>query len=105
MKVEVYRRLCYELVLTGKLEEAAVYYSTKSLPPATDLLCGEAVVLFRLAHAKVLFQLSKANDAELVLKNLISELDSNPNDNLKGIANIRFFGEGFMPIGFIFLLF
>lgn len=86
LKVEVYRRLCYELVLTGKLEEAAVYYSTKSLPPVTDLLCGEAVVLFRLAHAKVLFQLSKANDAELLLKNLISELDSNPNDNLKRIA-------------------
>ena len=86
LKVEVYRRLCYELVLTGKLEEAAIYYSTKSLPPVTDPLCGEAVVLFRLAQAKVLFQLSKAKEAEPMLKNLINELGSNSNASLKAIA-------------------
>lgn len=84
LKVEVLRRLCYELVLAGELEEAAIYYATKDLPSISDPLCGEAVALFRLAHAQVLFQLNKPVEAELVLKQLIS--DSNVDPSLTATA-------------------
>lgn len=78
LRIEALRRLCYELVLTGELEEAAVYYATKDLPPTTDQLCGESVAFFRLGYAQVLFQLNKHGEAEQVLKQLIEEQGSLP---------------------------
>lgn len=76
LRVEALRRLCYELVLTGELEEAAVHYATKRLPPTTDPLCGESVAFFKLGYAQVLFQLNKPNEAGAVLKQLIEEQSS-----------------------------
>lgn len=84
LRLEVLRRLCYELVLVGELEEAAVHYATKRLPPTTDPLCGESVAFFKLGYAQVLFQLNKPNEAEAVLKQLIEEQSSNT--NLKATA-------------------
>lgn len=84
LHVEALRRLCYELVLVGRLEEAAVYYATKNLPPTSDLLCGESVVFFKLGYAQVLYQLNKPVEAEAVLKQLIEEPLANP--SLKATA-------------------
>lgn len=76
LRIEVLRRLCYELILEGKLEEAVKYFETTTLPPTIDPLLGESIVLFKLGYVQALFQLNNLPAAEEELKKIIAELDA-----------------------------
>jgi tetratricopeptide (TPR) repeat protein len=78
LRVEVLRRLCYELIISGQYDEAISLYSTKDLPPVTDELCGESVALFRMGYAHTLFMVNRAGDAEEEIRKLINDLSNQP---------------------------
>lgn len=78
LRVEVLRRLCYELLQVGQFEEALALFATPDLPPVTDELCGESVALFRMSYARTLFLLGKTGESELEIKKIVDELSSQP---------------------------